>query len=36
MLCEDLESGREVHEGEDMCIRIADSLHCAAETNTRL
>ena len=29
-LCGDLESGREVHEGEDVCIHIADSLHCAA------
>ena len=28
--------GREVLEGEDTCIRIADSLHYTAETNTAL
>ena len=26
--------GREVQEGGDICILIADSLHCTAETNT--
>ena len=28
--------GREVQEGGDMCIPIADSLRCAAETDTTL
>ena len=28
--------GTEVQEGEDICIHIADSLHCTAETNTTL
>ena len=41
MLCDDLDvwgggSGREVQEGGDICIHIADSLHCTAETNTTL
>ena len=42
MLCGDLdgwdgvEGGREVQEGGDICIHIADSLHCTAETNTTL
>ena len=42
MLCSDLVGwdggwgGREVQEGGDMCIRIADSLCCAVETNTTL
>ena len=40
MLCDDLNEwdgvGREVREGGDMCIHIADSLHCTAETNTTL
>ena len=40
-LCGDLdgweeEKGREVLEGEDIGIHIADSIHCAAETNTTL
>ena len=26
--------GTEVQEGEDICIHIADSLHCTTETNT--
>ena len=26
----------EVQEGGDICIHIADSLHCTAETNTTL
>ena len=26
--------GREVPEGGDICIHMADSLHCTAETNT--
>ena len=39
MLCDDLDGWdgvgdeREVQEGEDICIHIADSLHCTAETN---
>ena len=28
--------GREVQEGGDRCIHMADSLHCTAETNTTL
>ena len=28
--------GREVQEGGDMCIHIAGSLRCTAETNTTL
>ena len=42
MLCDDLDGwdggggGREVHEGGDIFIHIADSLHCTAETNTTL
>ena len=39
MLCDDLDGwdgGREVQEGGDICIHIADSLHCTAETNTTL
>ena len=36
-LCDDLGGwvgdGRSVQEGENICIHIADSLHCAAETN---
>ena len=39
MLCDDLkgwdvEGGREVHEGGDVCI--ADSFHCIAATYTKL
>ena len=26
--------GKEVQEGGDVCIYMADSLHCTAETNT--
>ena len=42
MLCGDLdgwdgEGGRrEVQEGGGTCIHIADSLHCPAETNTKI
>ena len=41
MLCDDLDGwdggfGREVQEGEDIGINIADSLHCTAEINTTL
>ena len=41
MLCDGLEGwdgvgGRELQEGRDICIHIADSLHCTAETNTTL
>ena len=28
--------GRQAQEGEDLCIHIADSLCCMAETNTTL
>ena len=30
------EGGREVQEGGNICIHIADSLCCTAETNTAL
>ena len=40
MLCDDLEGGtgyvREVPEGGDIRIPVADSLPCTAETNIRL
>ena len=42
MLCDDLDGqdggwgGREVKEGGNIGIHIADSLHCTAETNTTL
>ena len=40
MLCDGLVewdgAGREVQEGEDVCMCMADSLHSAAETNTTL
>ena len=42
MFCDDLDGwdgvvdGREVQEGGDIGIHIADSLHCTAETNTTL
>ena len=43
MLCDDLDGwdgevggGREVQEGGDICIHIADSVRCTAETNTTL
>jgi len=42
VLCDDLDGGmgrgggRKVPEGEDICIHIADSLCCTAETNTPL
>ena len=29
-------SGREAQGGGDICIHIADSLHCTAETNSTL
>ena len=28
--------GKEVQEGEDICIHIADLFYCTAETNTTL
>ena len=34
-LCGDL-NGKEIQKREDICIRIADSLCCTAETNTTL
>ena len=40
VFCDDLEGwdggggGRETQEGGDICIQIADSRHCTAETNT--
>ena len=38
MLCDDLEglAGIEGWEEADVCIHMADSLHCTAETNTSL
>ena len=38
MLCDDLDGwgGRVAQEGGDICIHIADSLRCTAETNTTL
>ena len=42
MLSDDLDGwdglwgGREIQEGGDIGIHIADSLHCTAETNTIL
>ena len=42
MLCDNLEgwdrmgSGREVQEGGDICILMADSHYCMAEINTTL
>ena len=41
MLCDDLDGGggqegMEFQEGGDIGIHIADSLHCTAETNTKL
>ena len=41
MLCDDLEecggvSGWEAQQREDICIHMADSCCCAAETNTTL
>ena len=41
MLCDHLDGwdvggGREMQEGGDMCIRMADSLRYAAEANTPL
>ena len=40
ILCGDLDGweggGKEVQEGRDICIHIADSLCCTAETNTTL
>ena len=42
MLCDGLDGwdgvwgGREVQEGGDVCMRMADSLRCVAETNKTL
>ena len=40
MLCGDLDGedgvAAELIEGGDICIHIADSLHCTAETNQML
>ena len=42
MLCDDLDGWdgaggrREAQEGGNICIHIADSLRCTAETNTAL
>ena len=42
VLCGDLDSwdeewsGREIQEGGNICIHIADSLRCTAENNTTL
>ena len=35
VLCGDV-NGEEIHEGGDICKRIADSLCCRAERNTTL
>ena len=35
VLCGDLNE-KEIQKGGDICIYIADSLHCTAETNTTL
>ena len=35
MLCGDL-NGKEIYKAEDICIPVADSLCCTAETNTTL
>ena len=31
-----LVGGREVQKGGDICMHMADSLHCTTETNTTL
>ena len=42
MLCDNLEGwdgeggGRELHQGGDICVPVADSCGCMAETNTIL
>ena len=42
MLCDDLEGwgmgggGREIQDGGNICIYIADSFHCTVEINTTL
>ena len=39
VLCDDLEGwgeGRKVNKGGDICLLIADSRYCTAETNTTL
>ena len=39
MLCDDLEGmmgGWAAPEGGDICVHIADSLHCTAKTNTTI
>ena len=41
MLCDDLEgwdggNGRQAEEGEDICVLMADSHCCKAETNATL
>ena len=33
MLCGDL-GGRDIQKGGDVCVSVADSLRCAAETGT--
>ena len=35
VLCGDL-NGKEIQKRGDICIHIADSLHCTAETDTTL
>ena len=40
-ICADLEGwaggiGKEIQKPRDICIHVADSLHCTAETNTAL
>ena len=42
VLCDNLEGwdgvgvGRDIHKGEDICIPVADSCQCIAESNTTL
>ena len=39
VLCDNLDGwdgGREAQEGGNICMHIADSLHCTAETNPTL
>ena len=31
-----MRGGREAQKGEDVCVLIADSLYCTAETNSAL
>ena len=35
VLCDDL-GGRDMQEGEEICLYIADSLHCTEDINSTL